>query len=222
MTRAVLFDFDLTLADSSAAIVDCASCAFDSMGLPRPTPAEIRRTIGLTLPKAFVALAGAERAHRAEAFVRAFHDRADQVMVALTTMLPHAAETARTLKSRGMLLGIVSTKLRDRITAILQRQGLDAVFDVIIGGDDVATHKPSPEGLQRALAELGVEPHEALFVGDHPVDAQAAQRAGTEFVAVLTGAAIRDEFAGHSVRQFLFSMEPLATILANPTTAAGA
>lgn len=48
-------------------------------------------------------------------------------------------------------------------------------------------HKPNLEGLLFALAKLGVEPTAAMFVGDHPFDAEVAKRAGTDFVAVLTG-----------------------------------
>jgi len=75
---------------------------------------------------------------------------------------------------------------------------------VIVGGEDVTRHKPDPEGLQRALASLGIEGDQALYVGDHPVDGQAAAGAGVRFVRVLTGEDFGDEpWAG---------IDPLATI----------
>ena len=56
--RAVLFDFDFTLADSSEGIVVCMNHALARLGLP-PAPADaIRRTIGLDLHTALANLAG--------------------------------------------------------------------------------------------------------------------------------------------------------------------
>jgi len=73
-----------------------------------------------------------------------------------------------------------------------------------VGGEDVTRHKPDPEGLQRALAGLGLDSAQALYVGDHPVDGHAAARAGVRFVRVLTGEDFGDEpWAG---------IDPLATI----------
>ena len=61
MTRvysAVVFDFDFTLADSSAGAIECISFAFQEMGLPRPLPEPIKATIGRSLADTFRTLAG--------------------------------------------------------------------------------------------------------------------------------------------------------------------
>ena len=60
-------------------------------------------------------------------------------------------------------------------------------MDVIIGGEDVKQHKPHPEGLLKALENLNVEAINALYIGDHPIDAQAARGAGVAFVGAVTG-----------------------------------
>jgi len=60
-------------------------------------------------------------------------------------------------------------------------------FDVIVGGEDVAAHKPDPEGLLKAISMVGCQKEEVLFVGDSTVDARTAKNAGVDFVAVLTG-----------------------------------
>jgi phosphoglycolate phosphatase len=51
----------------------------------------------------------------------------------------------------------------------------------------VAAHKPDPEGLLKALEYFGVPKEDTLYTGDHLVDAQAAEAAGLDFAAVLTG-----------------------------------
>lgn len=213
MPRALLFDFDLTLADSTQAIVECMTHAFNGMSLPCPTPEAIARTIGIPLPQAFVRLCGDTDPAAAQVFLKHYHGRADQVMTDLTAMLPYAVETARALKARGIRTAIVSTKLRYRIVEVLERRELTDAFDVVIGGEDVTDHKPHPEGLQRALAQLRVEPSHAWYVGDHLVDAQAAVRAQISFVAVLTGMTTREDFAPYPVHHFLESMERLPSLV---------
>lgn len=56
--RAVIFDFDLTLADSSAAIIECTRYALDQLDAAGPTPAQIGAVIGLPLPDMFRSLTG--------------------------------------------------------------------------------------------------------------------------------------------------------------------
>jgi phosphoglycolate phosphatase len=90
------------------------------------------------------------------------------------------------------------------------------LFYAVIGFYDVARAKPAPDALHAALARLGVGAERALYVGDHPVDAAAAARAGVEFAAVLTGPSQRDAFAEHTVRAFLGSIGDLPRLLDVP------
>ena len=202
--RAVLFDFDFTLGDSADAIVHCSRAAFTEMGLAPAEPLAIRRTIGLTLQDSFCVLTGREAPELAEEYRRCYVAHADHVMTAMTTVYEPAAGVLATMRARGVGTAIVSTKYRYRIESILAHVGLSGAVDVIVGGEDVARHKPDPEGLERALAGLGADSAQALYVGDHPVDGHAAARAGVRFVRVLTGEDFGDEpWAGIS---------PLATI----------
>ena len=211
---AAVFDFDLTLADSTAGAVECSNHALRRLGLPAADAAAIRRTIGLPLPRAFCALTGAEDPARGEAFAACFIERADEVMVDLTALFPHVPEMLARLQDSGVRAAIVSTKFRRRIECILAREKLRDAFAAIVGGEDVARLKPDPEGLRRALGALGVPGARAVYVGDHPIDAEAASHAGMRFVAVLTGASGAEDFAGFEVARVLPSLAPLPTALA--------
>ena len=74
-------------------------------------------------------------------------------------------------------------------------------------------HKPDPEGLVKALGKLDVRTGDSLYVGDHPVDAEAAAAAEIPFAAVLTGAATRDDFERWPATAFLSSLKDLAPLL---------
>ena len=202
--RAVLFDFDFTLGDSAEAIVHCSRAAFADLGLEPAAPAAIRRTIGLTLERSFHVLTGETSAARAEDYRRQYVAHADQVMTAMTTVYPPASAVLATMRARGLGTAIVSTKYRYRIESILASAGLAGAVDVIVGGEDVAQHKPHPEGLQLALAGLAVDGAAAIYVGDHPVDGHAARGAGVRYVRVLSGESFPDEH--------WMGIEPVATI----------
>jgi len=146
-----------------------------------------KERIGLTLQESFRVLTGDPAAEPADEYTRRYVAHADQVMTAMTRVYAPAAGVLATMRARGVGTAIVSTKYRYRIEAILAHCGLAGAVDVIVGGEDVSRHKPHPEGLLRALAGLGIDSAQAMYVGDHPVDGHAAAGAGVRFVRVLTG-----------------------------------
>ena len=192
--KAVLFDFDYTLADSSSAVIDCCNGALASMGLEQAAAADIRRTIGLSIPDTLARLAGDEHRHREQEFRAHWRKRSDVIMVAQTFLYDEAHAAVQALREAGVTAGIVSTKWRQRIVDVLERESLIDDFSVIVGGDNVAEHKPDPEGLLNAAKSLGAEPAEVIYVGDSTTDAKAAARAGMQFVAVLSGVTEAHEF----------------------------
>ena len=201
--RAVLFDFDFTLADSSGGVVVCANHALARLGLPPASEDAIRKTIGLDLVTMLAVLAGEEWKPRGEEFVRHFMRKADEVMVPSTSFLPGAGRVLETLCGAGYRLGVVSTKRRDRVVDALERDGLGVFVEVVVGADDVPRPKPAPDGLIRAAASLGIPISDCVFVGDSVVDAGAAQAAGMGFVAVLTGTTPEEAFAAYPTRAVL-------------------
>lgn len=212
-TRTVVFDFDYTLADSAQGAVDCINFALEQLGLPAAPPESACRTIGLSLPDTLVSIAGPQHAHRSAEFARLFVERADLVMASKTVLLEPVPRVARQLRERGLTLGIVSTKFRRRIEAILRREGLLDLFDVIVGGEDVSRHKPDPEGLELAIGRLGASFQTVLYVGDSVTDAEAARQASVPFVAVLSGVTPREAFQDYVTYEVLDDLSELPALL---------
>ena len=185
---AVFFDFDLTLADSAQAAVDCTNHALEAMGYPRVDYETVRRVMGLPRAQMFRTLMGATDADFESRFRQHFAERADLIMAEQTRLYDCVRPTLAALRSSGIRIGIVSMKYRYRIEDVLRRAQLSDAVDLIVGGEDVTRQKPDPGGLLLALARLGVSCSRALYVGDHLVDAEAAMRAGMHFVGVRTGA----------------------------------
>ena len=169
MKKAVIFDFDYTLGDSTKGIVQSVNYGMKQMGLMERGRGEIVKTIGLSLAKTYEKLTG----------------RADKSEI---------ADMLEGMQRNKIKTGIVTTKYRYRIDHILCANGVRQLIDIIVGGDDVRHVKPDPEGILSVSQQLGMELGEMLYVGDHVVDAQAAQAAGIDFIAVLTGTAGREDF----------------------------
>ncbi len=153
-TKAVLFDFDLTLADSTVAIVECVQYSLRTMGRPVLTAEVIQKSIGLTLAETFVFLSSSRDPQLIATFSDLFIRHADRVMVALTTLYPGVATLLRSLRSLGISTAIVSTKYRYRIEAILAQAGLQSCVDVIVGGEEVngSFENGVGNGVQRAFS----------------------------------------------------------------------
>jgi HAD superfamily hydrolase (TIGR01509 family) len=96
-------------------------------------------------------------------------------------------QTLRTLKKRGLKLGVMTRGCRQYTHAILAKFSLRRFFDAVVARDDVDQPKPNPEHAFHLLKLLGVKAEEAIFVGDHWSDAECARQAGMRFVFVSHG-----------------------------------
>lgn len=192
--KAVIFDFDYTLADSSRGVYESVCHALNKMGYSCPEYEEVCKTIGLHLSRTFAVLTGNENDEDAVRFMAYFKEKADQIMSEKTIVFDEVEPAFEYFASKGIKRAIVSTKFRYRIKDVLDRNGLAHLVDVIIGGEDVKKPKPDPEGLEKAIAYLGLSKEDCLFVGDSLVDAGTAKNAQVDFIATLTGTTARTEF----------------------------
>ena len=192
--KAVVFDFDYTLADSSQGAIECINFALSEMGLAQVSAEAACRTIGLSLHETFLTLGEHHERQRCDEFHQLFVQRAEEVMSKMTVLYESVPPMVEELREAGLRLAIVSTKYRRRISEVLRRETLLHGFEVVIGGEDVEQHKPHPQGLFEAIEKLGCSPASVVYVGDSVVDAELAQRAGVPLVVVLSGVTPRGHF----------------------------
>ena len=189
-----IFDFDYTLADATEGIVSSFNYAFRTMGMEeRPTNA-IRKTVGLSLAESFRILGGGDDEAESERFTGLFKIKADEVMAQSAELFPDTIAILTELKLQGAGTAIVTSKFHYRIDDILGMHKIPHLIDCIVGIDDVKAHKPDPEGILKAVSQLGEDISRVLYIGDTLVDAQAAAAAGTDFAAVTTGTTTAEEF----------------------------
>ena len=113
------------------------------------------------------------------------YERADQLVrkkLHDVELYPDALEVLGYLKDKNKQTALITTSKHTYIEHLLDRYDMHRLFDVVITHDDVAEHKPHPESLFKALAELGGNKDEAIMIGDSQSDLGAAVNAGIDSV----------------------------------------
>jgi pyrophosphatase PpaX len=188
--RAVLYDFDGTLADSTELIMRCYRHTMATHLGEAPPDEEWLRGFGTPLETQIARFARDAAEH--DAMLETYRAHQDELHDTLVRPFPGAAETVAELARRGVPLALVTSKLRRGTLRGMELCGLTEHFPVIITPEDVRNPKPHPEPVLAALERLGVAPAEAVFVGDSPHDMVSGRAAGTRTAAALWGPFARE------------------------------
>lgn len=189
-TKGVIFDLDGTLIDSYQAIYLSFQHTYINMGL-QPLPFdEVKRAVGYGLSITFRELLGEERVPEA---LRLFRQKYEEVYRQNTYLLPGARKVLEALQERRIKLAIASNKLGRFSREIFQHFGMDQLFAIILGDEDVLQNKPHPEMLFYAIERMGLRNEEVVFIGDSLIDIQTGKNAGVRVFAIPTGVTTREE-----------------------------
>lgn len=189
-----LFDFDYTLANAETGIVKCFKLLMQQEGYFISPDDEIKKTIGLPMIEAIRVLFKEDDDKLLHELKDKYTEFADIHMTPNTVLYPQTIPALRRIKESGAKTAIISSKTRRRIMQTLTRDNIADLVEFVIGSEDVKTHKPSPEGMFMAIERFGADKKDVLYIGDNVIDGEAAQNAGVDFAAVLTGNNVREDF----------------------------
>lgn len=203
LKRAVLFDLDGTLIDTTDLILQCFRhswmkvCGFghsrevliETFGTPLKN-AMYRLLATRSLGNAAGGEAEEQLVERLLAEYRSYnaanHDR-------LARPFAGASEVLSELRRRDYLIAVVTSKSRELGLRGLGLCSLDGLIDSSVFLEDTEIHKPNPEPILAALRRLDTPASSAAYVGDSRHDIVAARAAGVQAVAALWGPAPRTE-----------------------------
>lgn len=195
--KAVIFDLDGTLLDTLEDLADSMNHVLAEYGFPERSLSEIRQFVGngvRRLVERAVCYPNDPKPEQKDLLDRMFASMKayyESHCNGKTAPYPGIKKTLEQLKQDGLKLGIVSNKLDAAV------KELNAVYfadwiPVAVGDRPGCRVKPAADLLQAAVAELGVEPSECLYVGDSEVDVQTAANAGIPCITALWGFRDRD------------------------------
>ena len=190
--KAVIMDFDLTIADTADVIEECLYLYALRFGYDLDRKI-IRAGIGMTAENIYHS-AGICDDKQLKIMHENYDDFATDIMIDKTKFFPGVVESIAELYNRGVLFAVLSLKVSSHIREPLKRHGLDTYIHSVIGLGDIEHGKPHPEGIYVLADRLGVDLDEVLYVGDSLTDQMTAEAAGVDFGAVCTGAAGVEDF----------------------------
>jgi phosphoglycolate phosphatase len=192
--RAVVFDFDMTLADTEKVIVRLLNDTSEHFGYGRKPYDYTAKIIGNSHETMLSYVTG-EKNQEKVLEMRVYYRHISHVyMPELTTFFPDVREALEELKGMGLKLGVLSLKQRDLLLCSLEKYELAQFFDNVTGCEEMPVLKPAPEALWYVQEQLSVKKDELLYVGDSLVDQKTAGSAGVDFGAMLLGQTTRQEF----------------------------
>jgi phosphoglycolate phosphatase len=167
------------------------TAAFGTVGHPTPPREAVLAVVGLSLAEAMVALAPhlpeAETLRLAEHYRETFvSQRATGGPGAVAPLYPGARDALDRLTAAGTLLGVATGKARRGLDHLLEAHALAEAFATLQTADGHPS-KPHPSMLLAALAETGIDPAEAVMVGDTEFDVAMGRAAGLRTIAVTWG-----------------------------------
>jgi len=178
---AILFDFDMTLIDSSYAITSCMNGLAKDLGLGEVTREQVLSTIGLPIESAWEILWGEFRPEWLEHYRNHYSARERKEL----RPFPGAIPLLENLSGEGIRKAVVTNRRNAKVS--VEAAGLSGFFEAIVGLDAVERPKPYPDSLLLALKLLDVDRGEALFVGDTDIDMKTALAAKVRAIGVLSG-----------------------------------
>ncbi|MDR0280055.1 MAG: phosphoglycolate phosphatase [Paucimonas sp.] len=192
LPRLVMFDLDGTLIDSVPDLAAAVDRMLLEMDRPPAGVAAVRQWVGNGAPVLVRrALAGGiehsavddrEAEHGLDIFMRAYAESHD-----LTVIYPGVRDTLRWLQEQDVEMALITNKPERFVGPLLDQMQIGPYFRWIIGGDTLPQKKPDPAALLHVMQMAGVQPDEALFVGDSRTDVQAAKAAGVKCVGLTYG-----------------------------------
>jgi phosphoglycolate phosphatase/pyrophosphatase PpaX len=178
MLKCVMFDQDGTIADTHPLCLAAFKAALKIAGGREFTDAEILATYGPSEEGCLKALVGDRAAEGLKIYLEYY--QAHQRLIC-PAPFPGLRQVLDLVRARGAALAIITGKCAASLALDLAAFDLEDRFRIIKTGRLEGADKPAD--MRAVLAELGLRPEEAVYVGDAPTDITSARAVGLPVLA---------------------------------------
>lgn len=185
--KAVFFDFDGTLMDTSIGIFAGGRYAMEKLGLPIDEEHTVWRSfIGPPIGDCFRITFGVKDDALVDELVKQYRVYYEAEGRFKAVFYPGIVDVLRALKARGYKLAVASMKNEDLVVEMCEHFGIADLFDEMLGLD-LAGEATKESLLRKGFERLGLEPCECVLVGDTQIDSDGAKAAGCDCIKVDWG-----------------------------------
>ena len=211
--RAIVFDLDGTLFDTSVDIVQAMNYAFSSTGRTPLEPAAFLQFVGDGARLLCAGAAGLpEDAPEVDTLVEAYVRYYVAHPLDHTRFMPGTRSALEQLKH--YQCAICTNKPRAATEAVLNKLELADRFVTIVAGGDMPEKKPNPKPVLEIAARLGLAPAQLVVVGDGPQDVEAGRGAGARTVGIIGTIVSEERLRAAGPDVLLDSMDELPSVMA--------
>lgn len=211
---AALFDVDGTLVDSIPMIVAGLTESFRHFAVIDLPEREIRSLIGMPLRDQLMLYGLQDHPTPLEERVSWTIDAYSRNVHLMSEFGP-AVEAFDRLVELGVPVALVTSRNRQEVEWLLEREPRFSAAQAVVSASDTERPKPAADPVLEACRRLGVQPEEAIFIGDSLHDLGSAQAASCPFLAVTYGSATRPDFIAHGADLLVDTPEELRTWIEN-------
>lgn len=187
MVKAVLCDMDGTLVQSNWLHAAAWRDAFSAMGIELDLE-EVRRQIGKGGEELIPVFVPWWKRKWVEQPLKRYREYVfKSEYMSQVRPIPGAREVMEKMREAGITVALASSAKKNELGTYKRIAQIEDLVEEETSADDADRAKPHPDIFQAALDRLGLEPHDALALGDTPWDAEAAGKAGVSTVGVTTG-----------------------------------
>jgi phosphoglycolate phosphatase len=192
--RAVIFDFDGTLADTRKPIMQSIWDTLHDLKVKLPTQQSLNSLSCHTLEDMFQKI-GIKGKDKIDSAVNCYNHSYRKLGPKKATLYPGVKDTLSRLQGNGYVLSIGTHEKRAHLDRLVHALGIGSFFSDSLCVDEVEHNKPAPEMAETLMDRSHMLPEDTLVVGDSTLDMQMGNAAKCDTCAVTYGAHTRDRLA---------------------------
>lgn len=193
MKKAVLFDLDGTLVDSSEGITKSVQYALKHFGIEENDLSKLQVFIGPPLGESFMRYYGFSK-EQADEGILVYRERYKPIGIFECKLYPGVRECISQLREQGYLIGVASSKPEKFCKRILEHFDVLSLFDDVVGATEDGSIGTKEEVLNEVMRRWADIPKENMcLIGDTIFDVEGANLVGIPAIGVSFGFGDIDE-----------------------------